>query len=107
MFREPAMYRDRSAGGRALARKLAPLYQKEDPIIVCIPNSSASMGRIIASKMNCEMDICLVRKIVDPTNPVLAIGAVCEDGDMQLLPSAFGVSRRYVDQQRQQELQKN
>jgi len=100
------MFRNRDEAGHALARRLANSpYAKEDPIVVCIPRGSLPLGVVIAAKLNCDLDICLVRRIVCPKNPDKTIAAVTEEGDIHLTDrSSWAMSRKYIEEVRLREL---
>jgi len=100
------MFRDREAAGRALARRLVDSpYAKEDPVVVCIPKGSLPLGRIIAEELDCDLDICLVRRIVSQTDPDNSIAAVAENGDIHLSDrSSWDMSRKYIEDMRMKEL---
>jgi predicted phosphoribosyltransferase len=106
MFKEPAMFQNREAAGRALARSLRDSsYAKEDPLIVAIPHGGVPLGKIVADELNCELDICLVRRIVSQTDPGFSIAAVTENGDIHLSNQAsWGMSRKYIEEMRMKEL---
>ncbi|MBE0489830.1 MAG: phosphoribosyltransferase [Halomonas sp.] len=77
------MYRDRLDAARRLAEALAHL-KGENPLVLAIPRGGVPMGRVIADALEGELDVVLVRKIGAPGNPEYAIGAVSEDGSVQL-----------------------
>jgi predicted phosphoribosyltransferase len=106
MFKEPNMFQDREAAGRALSRALLDTpYAKENPVVVCIPRGGITIGRVLSEELDCEMDICLVRRIVSPTDPDLSIAAVTENGDIHLSHQAsWGMSRKYIEEMRLKEL---
>ena len=106
MFQEPAFYRDREAAGRALARSLMNTpYAMEDPVVMSIPRSGVPLAGVVAEELDCDLDICLVRRIVSPTDPNKTIAAVTENGDIHLTDrSSWGWCRKYIEEVRAREL---
>src|SRR5688500_16383320 len=115
MFKEPAMFQDREAAGRALSQSLQDFLatraaaststskrKVKPPIVVAIPRGGIPLSRIIAEDLDLDMDICLVRRIPGPTSPHgVSIAAVTEQGDILLSqPSSWGVSRKYIERTR-------
>lgn len=76
-------FRDREQAARLLARNLRA-YKGQDPLILAIPRGALPMGQILAEELDGELDVVLVRKLRAPGNPELAIGAVCETGEVVL-----------------------
>ncbi|MDN3557918.1 phosphoribosyltransferase [Halomonas maura] len=81
------MFRDRQEAAEGLVRRLSHLRGR-DPLILAIPRGGVPMGRLIADELEGELDVVLVRKIGAPGNPEYAIGAVGEQGRVQLEPAA-------------------
>ena len=81
------MFRDRLEAAEGLVRRLEHLRGR-DPLILAIPRGGVPMGRLIADELEGELDVVLVRKIGAPGNPEYAIGAVGEQGRVQLEPAA-------------------
>ena len=72
-------FRDRTDAGQQLAQALSSL-RGQHPLILAIPRGGVPIGRIIADRLDGELDIVLVRKIGAPLHPELAIGAVVDGG---------------------------
>ena len=77
------MFRDRAEAADQLAQALAH-HRGHDPLVLAVPRGGVPMGRIIADALGGELDIVLVRKIGAPGNPEYAIGAIGEDGTVDL-----------------------
>jgi predicted phosphoribosyltransferase len=90
-FRDPA-----DAAGR-LARALER-WRGAHPLIEAIPRGAVPMGRIIAERLEGDLDIVLTRKLRAPGNPELAIGAVDETGWVYVAEyaAAAGASEDYL-----------
>ncbi len=76
---------DRKQAAELLADKLAYL-RGSNPLILAIPRGAVPMGRIIADRLQGELDVVLVRKIPSAIDPELAVGAVDELGNRELAP---------------------
>lgn len=78
-------FQDRNEAAGLLAERLAFLRGSR-PLILAIPRGAVPMGRIIADRLDGELDVVLVRKIPSAIDPELAVGAVDEHGNRQLAP---------------------
>jgi len=76
---------DRKQAAELLADRLAHL-RGSHPLILAIPRGAVPMGRIIADRLEGELDVVLVRKIPSAIDPELAVGAVDEHGNRELAP---------------------
>jgi predicted phosphoribosyltransferase len=73
------MFQDRSEAAELLARALMK-WRGTRPLVVAIPRGAVPMGRIIAERLEGDLDVVLTRKLGAPGNPEFAIGAVDETG---------------------------
>lgn len=73
------VFQDRAEAGRLLAERLAAM-QLADPLVLALPRGGVPVGAEIARALHAPLDVALVRKIGAPDQPELAIGAVA-DGD--------------------------
>jgi putative phosphoribosyl transferase len=78
------MFADRRAAGRQLAARLHHLRQ-EEPLVLALPRGGVPLGFEIARELDAALDILLVRKIGVPWQPELALGAVVDGADPQIL----------------------
>lgn len=92
------MFRDRLEAAQRLAERLAHL-RGHDPLILAIPRGGVPMGRLIADELEGELDVVLVRKLGAPGNPEYAIGAVSEDGSVQLEEAARYYRESAIDRE--------
>ena len=92
------MFSDRADAGARLARALAA-YRGHDPLVLAVPRGGLPMGRIIADALGGELDVVLVRKIGAPENPEFAIGAVAEDGTVDLRPAGERVRPDWLERE--------
>jgi putative phosphoribosyl transferase len=94
------VFNDRKEAGRMLALKLMDYSEKG--IVLAIPRGGTIVGYEVAHKLRVPLDIVAPRKIRAPNNPELAIGAVTEDGTINLdrrLVEYLGVSESYIKEE--------
>jgi predicted phosphoribosyltransferase len=73
-------FRDRREAGRALAAKLAAYQEKDGLLVLGLARGGIPVGWEVASALNAELDVFLVRKLGAPQWPELAMGAVASGG---------------------------
>lgn len=78
------LFRDRRDAGRRLAAKIAAM-ELTDPIVLALPRGGAPVAFEIARRIDAPMDVLLVRKIGAPGHPELALGAVMDGPDPQIV----------------------
>lgn len=102
---QPDGFLDRADAGRQLAEALSSL-RGQHPLILAIPRGGVPVGRIVADRLDGELDIVLVRKIGAPGNPEYAIGAVDEAGTIQQTDDArlAGADERYIKREAAEQL---
>lgn len=90
-------FQDRTEAGELLASALAK-WRGSHPLVVAIPRGAVPMARIIAERLDGDLDVVLVRKLGAPGQPEFAIGAVDETGWTYLADDAetAGASPVYV-----------
>ena len=77
----PARFPDRRAGGRALARLLAPAYAgRGDVTVLALPRGGVPVGVEVAAALGAALDVFLVRRLGAPGYPEYAMGAVASGG---------------------------
>lgn len=93
--------KDRVDAGKKLAQKIK-LGEWTDPYILALPRGGVPVAHTIASHLNLDWNILLVKKIGAPLHPEFAIGAVAED-DVPLWNqwalSRFGYSPKELDEE--------
>ena len=87
---------DREEAGRLLAAKLVA-WRDRDAVVLALPQAGVPVGVEIAPELHAPLDLVMVRKIGAPDQPELAIGAVADGVEPQLivdsrLVTALGVS---------------
>ncbi len=93
------VYSDRVDAGRKLSKELAK-YRGQDAIVLALPRGGVVVGAEIARALGLPLDVIITRKIGAPGNPEYAIGAVAENGQVQLNHEAvdvLGVDKEYLD----------
>jgi putative phosphoribosyl transferase len=78
------MFANRRSAGRQLSQKLEHLRQ-ERPVVLALPRGGVPVGFEIAEGLDAPLDIVLVRKIGVPWQPELALGAVVDGADPQVV----------------------
>ena len=77
-------FTDRADAGRQLARLLADL-ELDQPLIYPLPRGGVPVAVEVAKRMAAPLDLLLVRKIGAPGNPEVALGALVEGADEQIV----------------------
>ena len=93
-------FRDRIDAAEQLADALSSLRDKH-PLILAIPRGGVPIGRVLADRLQGELDVVLVRKLGAPGHPEYAVGAIDENGRVQVSQEAelVGASEHYLQQE--------
>lgn len=91
-------FASREAAAEQLAERLVR-YRGRRPLVLAIPRGGVPMGRVIADRLDGELDLVLVHKLGAPGNPELAVGSVSETGEVAISEHArlVGASSAYVE----------
>lgn len=73
------VFKNRAEAGDQLAKKLSDL-RDEHPLVLAIPRGAVPIAWVIASELNCDLDLVLVHKFGFANHPEFALGAVSEEG---------------------------
>jgi len=73
-------FEDRRQAGRLLGDRLAELTPV-NPLVLALPRGGVPVGYEVARRLDCPLDVLLVRKLGVPGQPELAMGAIAE-GDV-------------------------
>lgn len=76
------MFKNRNEAGKKLAEKILDFVQDEDVIVLAIPRGGVIVGKEIAKKIRCPLDVIISKKITPPSSPEYAIGAITHDGEL-------------------------
>lgn len=101
-------FQDRASAGRLLAAQLAKM-DLEDPVVLALPRGGVPVALEIAQALNAPLDLVLVRKIGLPSQPELAVAAIVdgEQSDLVLNEEVMSwsrLSREQLDALAQREL---
>ncbi|MGH8945598.1 MAG: phosphoribosyltransferase, partial [Acidimicrobiia bacterium] len=72
-------FRDRFEAGQALGDVLAGL-DPPNPLVLALPRGGLPVGYEVATRLQCPLDVLVVRKLGIPYQPELAMGAISEGG---------------------------
>ena len=73
------VFKNRVEAGEKLADKLEGKF-KDEGLVLGIPRGGVVAGRVLADKLNWNLDVLITKKIGFPGQSELAMGAVAEDG---------------------------
>jgi putative phosphoribosyl transferase len=82
---------DRQDAGRQLAERLLTLKEKK-PVVLALPRGGIPVAFEIACTLRAPLDLVLVRKIGSPNDEELAIGAIADGDDPELVTEAHLVA---------------
>lgn len=96
-----ALFNNRSHAGLLLAERLADL-QLVDPVVLALPRGGVPVAVQVARRLLAPLDLVLVRKIGVPWQPELAVAAVVDGSQPELVIDeevrrSTGVSRAYIE----------
>jgi putative phosphoribosyl transferase len=102
------MFKDRRSAGRSLAARLRHLRGSE-PLVLALPRGGVPVAFEVATALGAPLDILLVRKIGVPWQPELALGAIVDGPDPQLvydarLAAELGVDEDYLQKAKSTQL---
>lgn len=100
------MFHDRDDAARQLADKLTE-YRGQNPLVLAIPRGAVPMAKLIAQRLEGELDVVLVRKLRAPDQPELAIGSVDESGWTYIADFAaiYGADSDYIESEKKAQLE--
>lgn len=100
------MFASRIDAAARLAERLAH-YRGRFPLILAIPRGAVPIGRVLARRLEGELDVVLVRKLGAPGNPELAVGAIDETGWAYLADYArrAGADVHYLEAEKRAQLE--
>ncbi len=77
-------FKDRKDAGMLLAKKLLSYKNKPNAVVIGLPRGGVVTAFEIAQELKLPLDIIVPRKIGAPFSPELAVGALTEDGQVDL-----------------------
>ncbi len=109
MFRpEVTHFADRTEAGRLLAERVKALHPP-DPVVYALPRGGVPVAAEVAAALGAPLDLVLVRKIGAPGQPELAVGAVVDGAEPELvlnddIIALTGATEAFIAATRQREL---
>jgi putative phosphoribosyl transferase len=102
------MFRDRADAGRQLGAALRR-FADAAPLVLALPRGGVAVGREVARALRAPLDVVLVRKIGAPYHEELAVGAVVDGDQPELVLNedivrAYGVSADYLEEAEKRQL---
>lgn len=85
---EPVIFSDREDAAVRLANALTA-YKDKDALVLGIPRGGAVTGYYVAKCLHADFSLIISRKLGHPSNPEYAVGALAEDGTVQLNTGAL------------------
>ena len=78
------VFRDRAEAGRLLAARLKELALV-DPVVLALPRGGVAVAVEVARALHAPLDLLIVRKIGAPQQPELAVAAVVEGAQSEVV----------------------
>lgn len=109
MERSLRTFANRQEAGRLLAARLSDL-KGQRPVILALPRGGVPVGAEIARALKAPLDLVMVRKIGAPLQAELAVGAVVDGEEHEVVRNEdiiqlLGVSESYIEAETKKELQ--
>lgn len=94
-------FADRTQAGEMLASHLQE-YHGRNPLVLAIPRGAVPMAKVIADRLDGELDVVLAHKFGAPFDPEYALGAVDETGWAYLTPytEANEAGRSFIEEEK-------
>jgi putative phosphoribosyl transferase len=104
-----AIFRDRREAGLRLAAALRR-FRARDPVVLALPRGGVPVAFEVARALSAPLDLVLVRKVGAPWQPELAVAAVVDGEEMELVVNqdvvdALGLSEGYVREAAKREVE--
>ncbi len=101
-----AVFANRDEAGRALAARLANEHLRAPIVVLALPRGGVPVAVPVAARLQAPLDLLLVRKIGAPWQSELAVAAVVDGGQPDVVideqtSAATGASHAYIDEQAQ------
>lgn len=98
----------RGDAGRKLAERLAAMGL-DNPVVYALPRGGVPVAVEIARRLNAPLDLVLVRKIGAPGNPEVALGAIVEGPQAQIvinedIKQISGAEMEFIERAYEEEL---
>jgi len=76
----PPLFQDRHQAGEELARAVVAAVPPQPVIVYALPRGGLPVAEPVARHLQCPLDVVVAKKITEPEQPELAVGAVTADG---------------------------
>ena len=98
-------FRNREEAAALLAERLNR-YRGQRPLVLGIPRGGVPMARLVADRLEGDLDVMLVHKLRAPFQPELAIGSIDESGRVYLTAFAeeLAIDARTMDVEKRAQL---
>ncbi|MFQ5963452.1 MAG: phosphoribosyltransferase [Candidatus Scalinduaceae bacterium] len=96
------MFQDRREAGIKLAENLAKYSGEKDVIVIALPRGGVVVGAEIAKKIGAPLDVIITHKIGFPGESEFAIGAISENGKLELndsIVTRYNIPQSYLDEE--------
>lgn len=102
------IFADRFDAGRRLAEALQHLADR-DPVVLALVRGGLPVAYEVAKALSAPLDVVLVRKIGAPSQPELAVGAVVDGAQPEIVSNPeimrmLGLSQSYVEEEAKHQL---
>jgi putative phosphoribosyl transferase len=103
-------FADRAEAARALAQRLVEEHLEPPCVVLALPRGGVPIGAEIARRLHAPLDLLLVRKIGAPWQRELAVAAIVDGEQRELVideetAAATGADRAYIEREAQAEWQ--
>jgi putative phosphoribosyl transferase len=78
------IFADRAEAGQLLGKRLAQM-QLAHPLVLALPRGGVPVAAQIATQLRAPLDVVFVRKLGAPDQPELAVGAVADGSDPEIV----------------------
>ncbi len=96
-MRRAMIFADRAEAGRLLAEQLAAM-RLQHPLVLALPRGGVPVGAEIARRLNAPLDVVFVRKLGAPDQPELAVGAVADGAEPEIVLNTELVAMLSLDE---------
>ena len=83
-MRRRVIFADRAEAGQLLAERLAGMHLQR-PLVLALPRGGVPVGAEIARRLQAPLDVVFVRKLGAPDQPELAVGAVADGAEPEIV----------------------
>ena len=80
-------FTNRRDAGKHLGARLAEVLRDTNVVVIGLPRGGVPVAYEVARILRCPLDVLVVRKVGVPLRPELAMGAIGEDGVLEVEPA--------------------